>query len=47
MPIMNGMEAIRAILEKAPEAKLIVLTAPSMGTKTSTGHCRLVRRLIC
>jgi two-component system NarL family response regulator len=26
MPIMNGMEAIHAILEKAPEAKIIVLS---------------------
>lgn len=47
MPIINGMEAIHAILEKAAEANIIVLTAPTMGTKTFTGHCRPVRRLTC
>jgi two-component system, NarL family, response regulator len=26
MPVMNGMETIRAIMEKAPEAKIIVLS---------------------
>jgi YesN/AraC family two-component response regulator len=46
MPEMNRMEAVHVVLEKAPKAKIIVLSTYDRDEGVHR-HCRRVLRLIC